>query len=452
MANKARAKKVKVPYRKYTAGQGFSQVTFSKESHRNRQKANIRSSRTGVKRGDGSDIDESKDEVDSNTSVSEEVDGIENVDSEIEDIVEYSQAKKEVDIPVQKNGAMRLPWEIQKMILQRCETIETCYLRVCKVWYEICIPLLYYKPVLNTRNFNKFVNQALGDKKKCIGDNVYELDLSPILQSGRHSHLSRVLRRCSPNLQKFTAPQTSFGYAPLISLKSCHQLRYLDLGLVSETVKLKELFAAIKNFTCLTHLAFPRSSVDCEGYQDIEWPKNLTYLKLSGGISNEFLVETQWPKTIKTLEFSYCPRIDEHAIYTVLSQIGDNLTQLYFYYPLPCLRENSLDFVFRYCTNLISIQLIVDYCSRWLFSENMLTLLQGRQRPLKTIYLECSGALGLASKIHPDDFTIAILEGRLPRLRNIRVSSKIGWDMKSEDVEDLVNAFEDQDGSLYLGY
>ena len=127
---------------------------------------------------------------------------------------------------------------------------------------------------------------------------------------------------------------------------------------------------------------------------------------------------------------------------------------------MPALRENSLDFIFRYCRNLLSVRLQVDYCSKWLFSEYILTPIEPdlplevrrQARPLRTIYLDCSGSLGLASKIHPDDFTIALLESRLPSLKNISVSSKLGWDMNGDDVADLLTAFEEQDGSLYVSY
>ena len=153
----------------------------------------------------------------------------------------------------------------------------------------------------------------------------------------------------------------------------------------------------------------------------------------------------------QTLEFSFCPKINEHAVYTVLSKIGDNLQTLYFHYPMPALHENSLDYVFRYCSNLKTIQLMVDYCSKWVFSENLLTPLI-YPRPLRTILLECSGSLGQAFKVHPDDLTIAVVEGRLPCLKTIRVSSRLGWDMNGNDVGDLVSCLEDQDGGVYLSY
>lgn len=455
MANKSRPKQTKAPYRKYVAGEGFSKVMLSKKTHKDRKREDLLND-TFSNNDDDNNDEEMKYHIIKDASgktyymydTGQETDHLEKT-PEIDTNIEKSN---DFDMMIRHGSIkMKLPWEIQSLIIKYLDKIEVDHLIVCKAWLMMCLPILYAKPELNSKNFNKFITEVIVDRKKIFGHYIKELDLSTILQSGRNSYVSKLLRRCSNNLEKFTAPQTSFGYAPLISLKSCHQLRYLDLGLVSETVKLKELFAAIKNFKYLTHLAFPRSSVDCEGFREFVWPQNLLYLKLSGGITNEFVIDTNWPSTIKILEYSFCPKINENAIYTMLSQIGDNLTHLYFHYPMPALRDNSLDFIFRYCTHLITVQLMVDYTSKWAFSDEMLIPIFDFRRPLKTIFLESSGSLGMATKIHPDDFTIALLEHRLPCLKNIRLSPRLSWDMDSEDVSDLVNALEEQDGGLYVG-
>ncbi|CAI1843215.1 hypothetical protein SEUBUCD646_0B04140 [Saccharomyces eubayanus] len=477
MVNKSRPKKIKAPYRKYVAGEGFSSTR--NDNKEKEATATVPPDAELIETPQGSYYyDEANDTIVKLTRLSnskKDRKGRRRSSSSSSS----SHAKEDKDgqmIESEKSThllylRMVLPWEVQHRITHYLDIpeeeevsnkdttgkiittgITMNYLLVCRNWYDMCLPKLYFSPVLTSKNFNSFVDTIILNKKKQLGHYVFELNLSTILQSGRNSFVSKLLRRCCSNLTKFIAPQTSFGYAPLISLKSCHDLKFLDLGLVSETVKLKELFSAIKNFTKLTHLSFPRSSIDCQGFQDIEWPQNLRYLKLSGGITNEFVIDTKWPKTITTLEFSYCPQITELSIFSLLSQTGDNLKHLFFYYPMPSLTENSLDHVFTYCANLISLQIMVDYCSKWCFSEFMLSKLMEYDRPLKTLYLECSGSLGLASKIHPDDLTIAILESRLPCLKTICVSPKLGWDMKSDEVADLVVSLEDQDGSLYLNY
>ncbi|SCV02842.1 LAMI_0H03422g1_1 [Lachancea mirantina] len=425
MANKRRPKKTKAPYRKYVAGQGFVHT-----------------------RGFTSTEAVARDEGDSLGGLADQFSELSIGANKIRPANE--ERSRELHQPALGDG-MALPWELFRLILQFSETIEPQYLLVCRTWYFISLSFLYRAPKLSSRNFYKFVDALVNNRKKRLGEHVVTLDLSTIIQSGKNSFVSKLLRRCSPRLETFTAPQTSFGYAPLISLKSCHKLKYLDLGLVSETVQLRELFQAIKGFNCLTHLSFPRSSIDCEGFREFQWPPNLRYLKLSGGITNEFVSETSFPRSIRRLEFSYCPQINEHAVYTVLAKIGDTLTHLYFHYPMPALQESSLDYVFRYCSNLITLQLTVDYCSKWAFSENFLTPLP-YPRPLRNLRLECSGSLGQAFKVHPDDLTIAVVEERLPNLKTLRVTSKLGWDMNGDDVGDLVSCLEDQEASIYVTF
>ena len=358
MANKSRPKKVKAPYRKYVGGQGYitnnntttvttintdptastnTDIIYSgsmeepeqadEQFLKNFAHSTLKDSNDIIETPQGlyyyDELNESIVHIEKSSLSNAKFNKLKrfivnrNKDKNNQEMPRTADSTSSSEqLPIQEQQ-MTLPWEIQKMILQYSEVIEPSFLVVCKTWYHLCIPLLYYSPSLTSKNFNKFVDAIISNKKKKLGEFVQELDLSTILQSGKNSFVSKLLRRCSPGLTKFTAPQTSFGFAPLISLKACHQLKYLDLGLVSETVKLQELLAAIQNFKHLTHLSFPRSSIDCEGYREFVWPTNLKYLKLSGGITNEFVCETEWPKTIKTLEFSYCPQVDEHAIYIV---------------------------------------------------------------------------------------------------------------------------------------
>ncbi|AAS50314.1 AAL052Cp [Eremothecium gossypii ATCC 10895] len=430
MAGKRRPKKARAPYRKYVAGQGFVHTY-------------------GVSSTESSAHDESGlFPADSGVQVSDDDIARRLVDMTLSASAAFAGGAAPIPYP---GHSMVLPWELQFLVLSKCKTIETHFMQVCRRWYIMCLPLIYRAPRLSSKNFYKFVETLVAARKQNYGQYVVDLDLSMIIQSGKNSFVAKVLRRCSQHLEHFTAPQTSFGIAPLISLRSCSNLRYLDLGLLSETVKLKQLFEAINGFQHLTHLSFPRSSIACEGFREVAWPQSLVYLKLSGGITNEFIREAALPHTIRTLEFSFCPQVDEHSIYMLLSKTGESLEYLRFYYPMPALGDKSLDYVFRYCSNLLGVQLVVDYCSKWAFSEHLLSPL-AYPRPLRSIVLESSGSLGLSFKIHPDDITIAVAEDRLPCIRDVRISSRLGWDSHSSDVEDLVSVLDDRDANLYVKF
>ncbi|CCH46522.1 F-box protein [Wickerhamomyces ciferrii] len=466
MANKRRPKKARVPYRRYGPG------SINKNGNNNTGEGHM-----------GSEDEDEEDEVeqsdvmksshynninyDDYSSTSWPISKFQKIDVLKFAIINEKLKNGEfIEIPITftkngKNGgnvkSLHLPVEILQLILRYIPKTDPKYLRVSKLFYQLYIPILYHSPILNSYNFFQFVDTLSSIKNK-VGKHVKILDLSTIIQSGKNSYVSKLLRRCSENLEVFVAPQTSFGYAPLVSLRGCNKIKVLDLRLVSETMNLKELFYSIRNSKDLTHLSFPRSSITCEDINynselEIEnfWPPNIWYLRLSGGVSDEFIMNSILPKSITRLEFAHCPSLKEFAVYSLLSRFGRNLTHLSIQYPMPGLTENSMDYIFQYCPNLIFLQITVDYCSKDLFSEDFLPPILGdKPRCLKTLWIESSGGLGQGAKIHPDDLTIALLEERLPMLKNIRITSKLGWDLKSDDVADLINALEEKDGGLYI--
>ncbi|ODV95302.1 hypothetical protein PACTADRAFT_42510 [Pachysolen tannophilus NRRL Y-2460] len=340
----------------------------------------------------------------------------------------------------------KLPIELIYLILAKYLSVKSSYLLLNKWLFHLLSPILYEQPVLSSKNFFSFVETlSSSPRKKYYGSLVKHLDLSTIIQSGKNSFVSRLLRRCSLNLISFIAPQTSFGYAPLVSLRACHSLKVLDLRLVSETVNLTELFHSMKNCKNLEQLSFPRSSVECKDFEKIAWPENLSYLRLSGGITNEFLDSVKFPKTIRTLEFAHCPYLNAKSIYKVLMALGKNLKSLSIHYPMPNLDQDSMNMVLMYCRNLKFLYITVDYISSGLLSDFL-----DEDHSLETLWIDSSGTLGQSFKLHPDDLTIAISEYRLPRLRTVRINYRLGWDTASSDVADLVGILEDQGGSLYV--
>ncbi|ODQ80970.1 hypothetical protein BABINDRAFT_182972 [Babjeviella inositovora NRRL Y-12698] len=362
---------------------------------------------------------------------------------------DYEMVEEEVYEEVtDESHLLKLPVELIQYILEilAATKLSPRFLRLNKMFYQICMPLIYERPDISSHNFFKFVEAITNNKK--LGGNVKVLDMRQIQQSSKNSFVSRLLRRCSSSLQSFTAPQTSFGYAPLVSLRHCHDLKVLDLRLVSETVDLKELFDAIKSAKHLTHLSFPRSSVQCNDYENL-WPPNLWYLRLSGGISDDFLYNSEFPGTIRKLEFSHCPYVTKSSIYHLLHKLGGKLTSLVIQYPMPGLGGSDMDMIFKYCPNLLSLEITVDYVSKDLFEDYCLPLLR-YPRPLKNIYIESSGMIGQGDKLHPDDLTLALIDDKLPCLLNVKINVKLGWNPESDDMEDLVGVLEERGGGVYM--
>lgn len=322
------------------------------------------------------------------------------------------------------------------------------FLRISKLFYLVALPMIYRRPVLKGNNFFSFVDTISSNKK--FGEYIRDLDLANVNQSGKNAFVAKLLKRSRPYLEAFTAPQTSFGLGPLMALRSCEHLKILDLRLVSETLNLEELFHSIRDLNKLTHLSFPRSSLDICDYK-INWPPKLEFLRVSGGISDEFLMESEFPLSITHMEFAHCPKVKHTGFQHLLFKVGRNLKSLKIQFPMPGLQTNSLDTIFTYCPDLLVLEVTVDYLSNEFFDEVCLPYLP-YPRPLRALYIDSSGMLGTNDKIDPIDFAVALNDERLPLLKNIRCTAKLGWDPQSEYVSYVADEMDQRGGGLYIGY
>lgn len=347
---------------------------------------------------------------------------------------------------------IRLPFEILMHIFDIFDhkgKLGPEHLRICRDLYWGLLPKIYCSPKLKSRNFASFMDTVVSSKH--VGNLVKELDLSYIIQGGKNASVARLLKRTKENLELFVAPQASFGFGPLIALKNCKKLRILDLRLVSEKLNLEELFLSLSNLHDLTHLSFPRSSVELNDLKGITWPTNLSFLRLSGGITDDFLLHCDFPLTITHLEFAHCPHITDTGFQCILEKLGRNLKALRVQYPMPKLKSNSLDSVLIVCPFLVVLEVAVDYVSSTFFDEENLSFLPFL-RPLRTLYIESSGLLGTSTRIHPIDLAVAINEDRLPCLKNLRCTAKLGWNPDSDYVSYIAEKLEERGGGLYIGY
>lgn len=348
--------------------------------------------------------------------------------------------------------SMALPLEILMRIFEILYLqgeLRPDYLCISKLIHALLLPMLYRRPRLKATNFFSFVDALVSNKS--VGSNVKELDLSYIIQTGKNAFVAKLLKRCGSSLKLFVAPQTSFGFAPLIALKNCINLNVLDLRLVSETLDLDELFNSLKNLPKLTQLSFPRSSIELKDINGVYWPSSLKFLRLSGGINDAFLLNVKLPPTITELEFTHCPQITDDGFYNVLHRLGKSLRVLRVHYPMPGLTDGSLDAVFQLCPNLISLSVAVDYVSDSFFDEANLNYLS-YERPLKILHIDSSGMLGTSTRLDPVDLAIALDDERLPFVKRIWCTAKLGWDPNSEYVTYIVDTLEERGGGLYIGY
>lgn len=357
----------------------------------------------------------------------------------------------------------KLPLELILLILEMTPNPYcTNHLLLCREIYWSFLWKIYEDPNLAAGNLLTFLDVISGDNaayvrkdedptgqpknlkltlKRKFQNMVKCLNLTNVVQSGKNSYMSKLLRRTSGSLEIFVSSQSSFGAAPLVSVRSCLKLKVLDLRLVSESVNLVELFKSIEYLPELEQLCFPRSSVTCDEY-DFNWPKNIWYLRLQGGITDIFARNVRFPSSITTLELAHCPHLTRAGLDNILLNIGINLTKLSITYPMPKVGEDGADRSFWFCPNLKSFSVDIAYISWELFSEELLVPLEEFERPLRSITIESTGYMGVCEKLSPNDITVAVDEDRLPCLKRFGISAMLGWDFRSEDMDDMVSELD----------
>jgi len=243
----------------------------------------------------------------------------------------------------------------------------------------------------------------------------------------------------------------------LAALSKCTNLRHLDLSLISESLPLRDFLHAIAPLKNLTSLRFPRSSSshtsELTRSQPHSWPPNLENLHLSGRIHDTSisLIISSLPTTLTHLTIEHCPTLSRLFIWQILPTLAEGLTHLRISYQMPRLYRGSLDEILFHLPNLRVFSIAADYISRRFFTEYRTN--EGEflfSHPLEMLELEDSGATDLPLeeyKIKASAVSLAVLEGRLGRLRRVRAHERLGWLATAQDreeVEDLVELLEDK--------
>ena len=394
-----------------------------------------------------------------------------------------------------KNGPLHLPDEIIVPILEYVwhhstaeQTLASCCL-LSRQWYNVAVPLLYGHPLLYGNNFDLFVRAICPSKNAHViptplSSLVKILDMSRLVHQGSRSTTARLLGRTKGNLEGFIAPQASFSTHCFPALSKCQRLHLLDLSLVSESPPLPELFKTVSNLTSLQTLRLPRSS----GFgvhhtpSSFSWPPNLQHLSLSGGIDAHFLHGiVAFPSTLRSLTIEHCPNAKGYAVTHLLRTAIQPLAELESLKiaHMPRLGSRALDDVLFLLPQISRLSVSVDYITPALFDEshfqhipaanihvfgssnaNVLPitvedeLIPDDELPtdsfshsnLRTLELTNSGSpSGVEDKVTPIDIMIAIDEGALLKLRQVRVARSLLWESSStrEDVDALTEALQE---------
>ena len=352
-------------------------------------------------------------------------------------------------------------------------TLAACC-RVSRQWHAVTVPLLYAFPRLYGHNFDPFVREICPSKNLSVRDSplaylVRGLDMSSLVHQATKSVTARLLGRTKGVLEYYVAPQRGFAMNSFPALSKCTKLRSLDLSLVSESPPLLDLFKTVQHLQALTTFKLPRSA----GFgvhhkqESFHWPPNLQDLSLSGGIDAHFLHGVvSFPKTLRSLTIEHCPSAKgfavTHLLKTAVRQLK-NLRRLKIAH-MPRLSGHALDGVLFLLPHLEELSMSVDYITPALFDENHLQHIkepliapagdsptdsaheEDESLPatpsLRTLELTYSGTpADISDKISPLDVMIAIDDGVIPKLRQIRVASSLLW--QDSEAESLTDALQE---------
>ncbi|KAK3707262.1 hypothetical protein LTR37_012263 [Vermiconidia calcicola] len=389
--------------------------------------------------------------------------------------------------PTSKRDPVHLPDELILQILDYTRihasaqsTLASCAL-VSRQWYAATIPILYHAPRLYGQNFDPFVRTLCPSIIAHVRDSplsslVKILDMSGLVHQSSKSLTARLLGRTKGNLEEFRAPQASFAINCLPALSKCVRLRVLDLSLVSESPPLPELLRTTANLRNLQTMRLPRSSGFGVHHKPSSfaslaslWPQNLQDLTLSGGIDAHFLHGiVAFPSTLRSLTIEHCPNAKGFAVTHLLKTAVRPLAKLESLKiaHMPRLSSHALDDVLFLLPQINRLSVSVDYVTPALFDEGHFHHLKHslptftaegeEQQPspssplvhknIRTLELTNSGSpSGIEDKITPIDIMIAIDEGSIPNLRQVRVAKSLLWQSSStrEDVEALTEALQE---------
>ncbi|KAK6522143.1 hypothetical protein TWF281_002709 [Arthrobotrys megalospora] len=327
-------------------------------------------------------------------------------------------------------------------------------------------PALYRHPKLTSSNIEAFVRSVaptispppkrnLNSSEYHLADLVVSLDLSQLLYSETlRTSIARLLSHCR-SITSLVGPQKSFNGVALRALRHSTKLTYLNLTPCQDSCDLQDFFHALSHLPHLTTLNFPpggmfssssrqtaRSAQTCTPTvptvkSTFVYPPNLQTLSVCGCIiDSTILASGTPPTTITSFSVSHLPFVRMAALRQYINMLASQLTHLSVLHPIPHLPHNFLDKILLLCPNLLCLTASVDFMTAHIFDEENCVA----EHPIERIDLDCSGGMGSEFKISSDDISIALMEGRLKRLRVVRASKMLGWGRRGEEkkrVEDL---------------
>jgi hypothetical protein len=126
---------------------------------------------------------------------------------------------------------------------------------------------------------------------------------------GKKGLLDFVCSICTLSRQAWAiADSSNCSVNAFIPLSKCHQIRLINLNLISESILFDDVLRPFRNLQHLLHLSFPRNTVfrNLPDGKKVRWPPNIEVVTLSGVISKRQPYSWEhfardWPSTLQSI-------------------------------------------------------------------------------------------------------------------------------------------------------
>ena len=357
-------------------------------------------------------------------------------------------------------------------------TLRSCTL-VSRLWYPPAVQALYDRPVIKSRNFDLFVNTLCPSinhnvKKNGLADMVKRLDMSMLTDDKSHSksQTPRLLRRCKETLEEFVASPTPLRYTSTVqtpmwqshlqshsidsfaALSKCTNLCRLDLSFIAYSLDLDLFLNSIKNLDRLKCLHYPpscRLNTNKSLNPPPPWPMNLLEVHIPGNFCKDNLdFISNFPPSLTHLVIQRGSPLIESVVRFLLQKLGTQLESLEIIPQMTLLAGDFLDEVLVFSPVLRRLSLPAKYISVKFFTYPDPSNPTSKDLfPLVELELTC-GIYGDESvEINCNHVWDAVVDGRLGRLRRLKVHRGLDWNVGREARSDL-KALDDMLQTLAL--
>lgn len=237
----------------------------------------------------------------------------------------------------------------------------------------------------------------------------------------------------------------SYSINSFAALSKCTNLRHLDLSFIAYTLDLDSFMSSIKHLDKLERLHFPPSCrLNSKKPSDYlpSWPMNLRELHIPGNLGEDYQdFMINFPPSLTHVTIGNCPHLIVPLVLFLMLSLGHQLESLEIKQSKILLGKYSLNELLPYLPVLRRLSIPAEHINTEFFTcASELEL----KDPSSLVELELTSSNGIPLGEEDNKVVIdcnhvwgAVVDGRLGRLRRLKVHRNLKWDLGREGRCDL---------------